>query len=192
MHTQSRHRAIPNIGSAVVRGLKNLPDLALSLVAVALLSVVIPSASAYLMAGAQERECVSHLHRIWEAVQTYRREHGGDYPRALVAITPTQLRKEGDFVLVPRWLAPAELVCPADPNPNRRGWTLPCSYQYQLQESLFPETRQLVRTKLIDTFGARLRLVICTSNHHLGPSLLTLRADGVVARENSHALSQDP
>jgi hypothetical protein len=72
-----------------------------------------------------------------------------------------------------------------DPRAGIRGWTRPCSYEYQLQE-LFNrslEVRQRVQTDLIDAYGSRLRLVQCPSYHRPWRGFVTLRADGVVAKE---------
>jgi len=136
-----------------------------------------------------DETCRRNLQAIYRAIQAFRRDHHGEYPTELVGDPtrgPNYYRLYPHHqALVPRYLSAHELLCPLDTQRGEHGFRQPCSYEYELQElqSNRDRVRSLIRSKLIGSFGPRLRLVICSGSHR-GNGMMTLRADGRIAQES--------
>jgi hypothetical protein len=179
--------------------LRRLPEYGLGTLALVLLLWIVGAVGSRVTAGTHERFCRENLKAIHHAIQRYREANGGDYPSLLVAkdfALPGRSPRTLPSALVPEYLAdPKRVLCPAArPGTAEMGWTLPCSYSYELIELSLPQPEARRRiTRMVHDYGNRLRLIVCMSRHPTHPrgrERLTLRADGVIDWER--ILADDP
>jgi hypothetical protein len=169
----------------LARIVRKLPEALLAGIGLLLLLWIVPTMHSRVSAKSNEETCRNNMEAILQAIQRYRADHGGNFPPVLVAMSSHGPGLPEGEPLVPKYLDLARLVCPADPTEGQRGWLHPCTYEYELQELSFPnpEVRRQVRTRLISPYGSRLRLLLCSNHQGRNPGFLTIRADGLLARE---------
>jgi hypothetical protein len=157
------------------------PERVLCVVAALLAVPLAPALYVRAMNESREAQCRANLRAIYQAIQSYRRRHNGAYPALLVSTRAPLPPGERPAALAPRdFPDTSKLICPADPRGGEFGLSLPCSYEYQLQELGAPDPaiRQRVQKELIERFGPRLRLLQCVGHHPGRNGFLTIAADG--------------
>jgi hypothetical protein len=149
--------------------------------------------------------CQRNLRLIYQAVEAYRRDHGGDYPLVLTQVTREHAR--GDEGLYPRYIRdPNVFLCPEVSDPSfPPGW-VKHSYGYDLQadpgygwflDSRDPAVQRLgrLRDALPRQFGNELTVVWCPA--HAVPDddmpgrRLALKAGGRLVWEPGFGTAQE-
>jgi hypothetical protein len=150
-------------------------------------------------------QCQRNLRLIYQAVEAYRRDHGGDYPLVLTQVTREHAR--GDEGLYPRYIRdPRVFLCPeASDLSFPPGW-VKHSYGYDLQadpghgrflDSRDPAVQRLghLRAALPRQFGNELTVVWCPAHavpdDDMPDKRLALKADGRLAWEAGTGTEQE-